>query len=384
MWCKMLLHSLMVAMVFSIIISSSLVSGSSKSKEALSDLKLNWFFANKLIMPMPHIRMEVVECIKKQIDCSSQSQVTYGEFTYPHGMGSAVIKLFTALLGNASVTNSAAKFELVGWKYALGCDEGENVLPFECFFKPVCSDVGESKVARIEYAHKDRWRDHKIYKQLGARCDGTATYEEVVAGLSQHLKFNFGPDDFAALGSTVVEDVKKYISKPFAAIHIRLSKQEREYIDKRDHILVRQPEFWNELLVQIYKRGWTDVYIAIDQCAWLPHLQVPEGLTLTSACQYFEQLKEEKKLKGYNTKAASLNQSTAYMRSVNAASLKMDLYHLYMSDFYFADFNSNMDIVTARMRAFQNMTIVLGAIKSVFNEAYGDSKDGTPLMDIAP
>ncbi len=39
----------------------------------------------------------------------------------------------------------------------------------------------------------------------------------------------------------------------------------------------------------------------------------------------------------------------------------------------YADLNSNMDIVLARMRGFHNVTPVLGGLKSKYSAGYGDT-----------
>ena len=338
-------------------------------KKAIESINLDWYWANKLIEPPVSIRMDRVECAAKQIDCSAKKVLVYSKLTYRHGLGSAVLKLVNGFLVQASSMRSAARGVLSEWRYGSACSD--DIPPFECYFKPICPVNEDTSYAVQQFMGLGQRGVNKELKILAERCDD-ATYEELTAGMMQHLKFNFEPETFSILGPTVVDDIVKFQKSPYAAVHIRVSKTWNEYMDQREHILVRIPKFWSELLRHLYKAGWSTVYIATDKCSFLSKLHIPPGMTMVSSCNYTNALHlGDDKEHGNHTEA-------------NWAALKMDMWHLAESTHFFADMNSNMDIIIARMRAFQNVTLALGPLKSIFNEAYGDDKPIDPSSKMMP
>jgi hypothetical protein len=343
---------------------SCAVALNSGEKQALESISLDWYWANKLIAPPVAIRMDRVECAAKQINCLARPELEYSKLTYRHGFGSAVLKLVNAFLVEASAGKMAARGVLAEWRYGSACTD-EQTSPFECYFKPICPHDDSTVHVSKQFMGLGQTGVRKKLEVLANRCDG-ATYEELTAGMMQHLKFNFEPKTFSILGPTVVEDVLKLRQTPYAAIHIRVSKTWNEYMDQREHILVRIPKFWSELLRHLYKAGWRTVYLATDKCSFLPKLNIPTGMMTISSCNYTSALNlGDEREHGDHTEA-------------NWAALKMDMWHLAESTHFYADMNSNMDIIIARMRAFQNVTLAVGPLKSIFNEAYGDERPIEP------
>jgi hypothetical protein len=269
-----------------------------------------------------------------------------------------------SFLMTASVGGFAAEANLFEWSYGKACPLNETV-PFQCFFRTICPEERPMPFDSTQNFHGiGASQVQKHTRELKTRCD--ATYEEVVSGLSQHLKFNFGPSSFTqemftegTPSSTSISSLSEESQDigPYAAVHIRLRKNVGEYVDKRDFHLAQTSEYWLELFRQLLAKGFNTIYIATDRCNVLNDLEEIQGQVRLSSCFHSAGLKFKHQ---------------AHKTAVAYAALKMDLYRLLHSTHFYADFNSNMDIVIARMRAFQNTTLMLGGLKGKFSGDYGD------------
>jgi hypothetical protein len=113
----------------------------------------------------------------------------------------------------------------------------------------------------------------------------------------------------------------------------------------------------------------TTRYIATDDCPFVRTFTLPPGQQCYSTC-------------GSPTTPAANDSTVATLHNLMTDagghladywSLRTDMFRLRHASHFFADFNSNMDIVVARQRAFHDVTIVLGGLKSVWNNHYGDN-----------
>jgi hypothetical protein len=309
--------------------------------DAIQDLDyvdFKWWIASKLALPIPPGRPKQIECVRSQLNCSSQTEFVLTDFRDSFGMGSCLLDKVSTWLTGPSVARGSAQVLMYGWQYGNACSNA-SVPPFECLFEPVCSHTNQVKVKQPGTIGHDS-RGH--FKTLEERCD--ATYEEAASGIMQHVRLldpaldNF--DDDGGGGAAGAAAYNPHIREQFcpsstpptadyAAVHMRVRKGKHEYTDLRDLEAVKSPLFWNELLRQLGAIH-QHLYIATDHCVFAKNLTLPPGLNCYSTCG---EAQDDSAPTVHKLATNSVGHLSDYQ------GLRIDLFRMRHARHFYADFN---------------------------------------------